>query len=103
MTDAERHTIEIFKGAVNRIKTGADGYPITHEMLDVELQATGRLVLEVDQILLPHRDELDAELRSVLALADATSNWIAETESGNRDPAIAQAWFRARAELIEPL
>lgn len=43
-----------------------------------------------------------AEKRSLLALADSTSKLIAATVSGDRDPAIPEAWFKARAELVEP-
>ncbi len=99
MTDDKRHTIEAFKVGVSLIKTGADGFPLAGQSL--ELHVLSLKVLEVDSILLG-RDDLDAEQRSVLNLADATSKWIAETDSDNRDPAIAEAWFRARAELIEP-
>ena len=57
--------------------------------------------MKVDAILLG-RDDLNAQERSVLNLADATRRLIAAPDSGDRDSAIPQAWFRARAELVEP-
>ena len=48
------------------------------------------------------RDDLNAEQQSLLNLADAVSKWLTELISGNRDPAIAEALFKARAEVIEP-
>lgn len=101
MTPDERSTINLFKAAVNLIPTGADRYPIPHPDRVSDLGLLARYVLKVDMILLG-RDDLNAEERSLLNLADATSKWIAEFESGSRDPAIAEAWFRARAELVEP-
>jgi hypothetical protein len=58
-------------------------------------------VLKIDTIFLGRAD-LDAEQRSVLKLADATSKLIEAMDNGDRDPTIPEAWFRARAELIEP-
>jgi hypothetical protein len=106
MTEDQRHTIETFKAGVSLTKTGADGFPIPHEFLGLELQVLGRLVLKVDTILLGRPDvrldDLNAEERSLLALTDATSRLIAAMESGDRDPAIPEAWFKARAALVEP-
>jgi hypothetical protein len=101
MTDEERHTIETFKATVSLIKTGADGYPVPHPMLRVELDSTAMLALKV-HVMLTRRDDLTAAERSVLNLVSATSRLIAATDDHNRDPAIPEAWFRARAELIEP-
>jgi hypothetical protein len=58
-----------------------------------------RQVLKIDMIC--HQADT-AEKRSLLALADSTSKLIAATVSGDRDPAIPEAWFKERAELVEP-
>jgi hypothetical protein len=106
LSDDERHTIDMFKVAVSLLKTGPDGFPIAHPMLPTELHVLGHCVLQVDTIFLGREgvrlDDLDAEERSLINLADATSRLIAATDSGDRDPAIPKAWFRARAELVEP-
>lgn len=99
MTPDERHTIEMFKVGISLLKTGTDGFPLPGQ--ERELETLGRLVLKVDTILLG-RDDLTAEERSVLNLADATSKLIAATDSDDRDPTVPQQWFRARAELLEP-
>jgi hypothetical protein len=100
MTEEERHTIEAFKAGVSVIRTGADGYPIPHEAIGAELYGLSILGLKVATILLGP-DDLNAAQRSVLNLSNATSRLIAATQNGDRDPAIPEAWFRARAELIE--
>ena len=94
MTPKERHLYE-FMSALNAIKTGPDGYPVAYEMLPLELHVLGLKALEVDQLFLG-REDLNAEQRSALNLADATSKWITETTNNTRDPDIAQEWYRAR-------
>ena len=101
MTPEERRTIDEFKVAISLIKTGPDLFPVLHPMLPLELHVLGLKMLEVDTIL-ASRGELTAEERTLKTLANATSNWIAATESNNRDPDIGEGMFRARAELIEP-
>lgn len=98
MNDDER-TIYNFKSAQHLIPMAPDGYPAPHEFLDLELRALGRMLLKVD--MLCHLGETP-EHQSLLRLTEATAKWIAETESGNRDPAIAEARFKALAELVEP-
>jgi hypothetical protein len=98
MTDDERNTINLFKAGVNLIKTGPDGYPLPDQGLELDFLA--KSVLKIDTMFIGHRD-LDAEQRSLLNLADATSKWLAELISGRRDPDVAQAWFKARAEVVE--
>jgi hypothetical protein len=100
MTDDERRTIDVFKVGVSLIRTGLDGFPPPEQGLELEIVAGSALKVRV--VLARYGDDLDAERRSVLNLADATSRLIAATASGERDPEIAEAWFKARAELIEP-
>jgi Protein of unknown function (DUF3631) len=51
MTDDERRTIYVFTSAQHLIPLAPDGFPVPHELLDVELQTLGRLLLKVDTIL----------------------------------------------------
>ena len=95
----ERRTIDEFKVAISLIKTGPDRFPLHGQGLELDILA--RKVLAIDMLYIG-RDDLDAEQRSLLNLADATSKWIGETVTGDRDTDIAEAWFKARAELIEP-
>lgn len=99
LTPDERRTIDEFKTGISLLRTGPDGFPLPGQAL--ELHVLGHFVLKVDTILIG-RSDLDAEERSLLNLADATSKLISATDSGDRDPAIPEAWFRARAELVEP-
>jgi hypothetical protein len=98
LTDAQRYTVTVFTGAIDRIATGPDRYPIPHPDRVADLGVLGQYLLKIDMMFLG-RDDLNPEQRSLLVLADATAAWIAEFESGNRDPEIAERWFRARAEL----
>ena len=99
MTPDERNTVNLFKAAVNMIKTGPDGFPLANQGL--ELAVAARLALQVTRDCL-RRGEPDAEQRSLMALTGTTSRIIEATYDGNRDPAIPEKWFRARAELVEP-
>lgn len=101
MNPEERRAVDEFKVAISLMQTGPDGFPTVRPMLPLELHALGLKMLAVSTIL-ARRGELNPEERSLNVLTVATSEWIAATESGTRDPDTAQAWFRARAELIEP-
>lgn len=99
MTPDERHTIDAFKVNISLIQTGADGFPLAGQGL--ELDILGRQVLKIDTIC---RAGDTAEKQALLNMADAASRMVAAMASGDRDPAIPAAWFKARAELgqIEP-
>jgi hypothetical protein len=98
MTDEQREAVQRLQDMIGLIQTGSDGYALPDEGL--HLHILSMQVLRVDTALAGCSGP--AEL-SALALADATSRWLGEMISGRRDPDIAQRWFQARAELIEPL
>ena len=103
VTDEQRRDIDEFKVAVSLIQTGTDGFPLPGQSL--ELHVLGLCVLKVDTIWLREGvrlDDLNPEARSLLNLTEAASRVIAAMDSGDRDPAIPEAWFKARAELVEP-
>jgi hypothetical protein len=103
LTDAERRSIYLFKAVISLLKTDADGFPLPDQGLEIEI--LGRKMLEVDTIFLRdgiQLDDLDPEAVSLLNLTEATSQLIAATASGDRDPAIPEKWFRRRGELVEP-
>jgi hypothetical protein len=100
MTDDERTTIYEFQAAQRLMPMAPDGFPEPNKFLDVMLRTLARKLLKVD-MLLARRGELNAEERSVKILADATSQWLAAIEKGDRDPAIAEARFKALAETVE--
>lgn len=86
-----------FKAMQHLIRLAPDGFPIPHESSESELGALGIKLLKVDMIL-SRRGELSGEEIKLRALCDATSEWLAATYAGNRDPAIAEARFKALAE-----
>lgn len=97
MTPEQRETVTRFKAMIDLIATGSDGYADPDQGL--ELEVLSRAVLRVDTAL---GGGSGPAALSALRLADATSKWIEDMISGRRDPDIAEAWFRARAELVEP-
>lgn len=103
LTNDERRAIDLFKTAISLIRTGPDGFPVPEQGL--ELHILGSKMLAVDTIFLREGirlDDLDPEAVSLLSLTEATSRLIAATASGERDPLIPEAWFKARGELVEP-
>lgn len=103
LTYDERRTIDLFKTAISLIRTDRDGFPLPHQAL--ELHILGSKMLAVDTIFLREGirlDDLDPEAVSLLNLTEATSRLIAATDSGDLDPSIPEAWFKARGELVEP-
>lgn len=96
MTDDEREYYN-FRAMQHMIRLAPDGFPIPHELSDSELGALGIALLRVD-MLLSKRGELSGEELKLRILCDATSQWLAATESGNRAPDIAEARFKALAE-----
>ncbi len=95
MTPREREIIYHFKAAQHLIPLASDGFPAPNECLGSMLGALGMMLLKVDMIC--HLGDT-AEQQSLLRLTEATSRWIAATESGSRDPAIAEGRFKALAE-----
>jgi glycine/D-amino acid oxidase-like deaminating enzyme len=96
-TDDERREIDRFKVGISLLRTGPDGFPLLGQ--ELELDILSRQVLKIDMIC---KSADTAEKASLFKLADATSRLIAAMISGERDPAIPEAWFKARAELVEP-
>lgn len=96
MTPEQRATVNRFKAMIDLIKTGSDGYALPDQGLELEALSMG--VLRVDTALV----ESGPTERPALQLADATAKWLTEMISGRRDPAVAERWFQARAEFIEP-
>ena len=96
MTDEEREYYG-FKAMQHLIPLAPDGFPVPHGLLHLELGALGTKLLKVDMIL-ASRGELSGEEIKLRILCGATSDWLAATESGNRDPALAEARFKALAE-----
>ncbi|OBK12592.1 hypothetical protein [Mycobacterium asiaticum] len=86
-----------FKAMQHLIPLAPDGFPVPHDLSGAELGALGIKMLKVDTIL-ARRGSLSAEEIKLRTLCDATCRWLAAFDAGNRDPAIAEARFKALAE-----
>lgn len=93
--------IEFFLNVDSLIKTGPDGYPEYHEGSGMELNILDRAAAKVIHLLNRHAD-ISPHEASVLRLARTDTAWLAAMKKRDRDPALADARFRAKAELVEP-
>lgn len=100
MTDPTPRLVRLFLAADAMIKLGPDGYPEYHEGSGLELKSLDDWAANLTK-LLAGRDHLDPHETSVLRLARTDTAWLAAMKRGDRDPALADARFRARGELIE--
>lgn len=92
--------VQFFLAVDSLIKTGPDGYPEYHEGSGIELSILDRTAAKVIQRL-ARRDDLTPHELSVLRLARTDTAWLAAMKKRDRDPALAEARFKARAELVE--
>lgn len=95
----EHRTIVEFLGAVDRLQTGPDGFPLRDQGLELDVLA--RKALAVTQALLAADSERTPAERSLLDLADATCRLAEAANNPNHDPTVAQRWFQARARLVD--
>lgn len=93
----KREAINAFKANFDLIRKGPDGYPLPDQGL--ELDVLGRQLLKVGMVCSLGSDP---EERSLQRFTDATARMLAAMISGDRDPAIPAAVFKARAEVVEP-
>lgn len=93
--------IDFFLNVDSLIKTGNDGYPEYHEFSGTELNILDRAAAKVIARF-ARRDDLSPHEVSVLRLARTDTAWLAGMKKRDRDPALAEARFKARAELVEP-
>jgi len=90
--------IQFFLNVDSLIKTGPDGYPAFHEFSGTELNILDRAAAKVIQRL-ARREDLSPHEASVLRLARTDTAWLAGMKKRDRDPALAEARFKARGEL----
>jgi hypothetical protein len=100
MPEAKSQPVRFFLNVDALIKTGPDGYPEYHECSGLELTILDRAATKVIR-LLANREEISADEASVLRLARTDTAWLAAMKRGDRDPALADARFKARGELVE--
>ena len=101
MPDPTPRLIQTFLAIDGLIKLGPDGYPEYHEGSGLELKNLDDSAAKITK-LLAARDDLNPHESSVLRLAGIDTAWLAAMKRGDRDPALADARFRAQAELIQP-
>jgi hypothetical protein len=100
-TATSSEPIRFFLNVDALIRVGPDGYPEYHEGSGMELSILDRSAAKVIQRL-SRRDDLTPHELSVLRLARTDTAWLAAMKKRDRDRAIAEARFKARAELVEP-
>lgn len=100
MPDPTPRLVQAFLAADSLIKLGPDGYPQYHEHSGLELKHLDDSAEKLTK-LLAGRDDLTDHETSVLRLARTDTAWLAAMKRGDRDPALAEARFRARAELVD--
>lgn len=101
MPDPTARLVQVFLAADAIIKLGPDGYPQYHEHSGLELKNLDDWAEKITN-LLAGRGDLNPHETSVLRLARTDTAWLAAMKRGDRDPALAEARFKAQAELVEP-
>ena len=93
--------VAFFLSVDSLIKTGRDGYSVYHPGSGLELTILDSAALKATRHLC-RRENLSDYEASVLRLARTDIALLAAMKKRDRDPALAAARFRARAELVEP-
>jgi hypothetical protein len=100
MNTEQRATVTRVKAMIDLIRCGPDLYPLDGQSL--ELDCLGRAMLRATMALVEQNGGSQADPTAV-ELLDSCSDWLAEQISGRRSPDVAQRFFKARAEYVEPL
>ena len=97
MNDEQRQVCENFRCAMNAVSTGPDAYPLYAPLAAIEWATLEDLAYRITREICadPQTDDERAWRRA----GKATLALMAHAQAGDRDPAIAQEWFAARAAL----
>jgi hypothetical protein len=96
VNDEQRYVCENFRTAVNLVSTGADGYPDDPRQPTEWRMLNGLAYGLARDMFAESADVEEAKWRRA---GEAMLALIAHAKAGQRDSAVAQEWFAARADL----